>query len=457
MESKTPSILEGTPRWKPQEAAASVVDDLLQEFLKHSSNINQFSQTLLRQTGTRLGDWVDHFALPYQDALDSRLERAGFQGEDGQGQRVFRHQEGLFPAVRLMATSTSRLAIHVDRVSDFLEAAGLDARTPIDGQPLGAYRQACAWSDGSYQMWVIERHGVTDFQPRNVAPPVALALANCQELFSRRQRRFEDPAEGFEHARRLIEQATAELGVDRACDLFFFAERAYWMRRNHAAQVQYARQQSLGLGWGNHDHHTYRSSRQQFANLISVLELLGFHLRERFYAGREAGWGAQVLEQPQTGVVIFADVDLAADEITGDFSHQGLPERDQLGTVGLWCALHGEAFLEAGMHHLECQFDFHAAVDQLGAQGISSMKPFTDFPYLKQCFTAGELWEVEPARVEVLRRRGAITAEQAERFLADGAMGSHLEILERNQGFQGFNQTGINEIITGTDPRRSTQ
>jgi hypothetical protein len=29
-----------------------------------------------------------------------------------------------------------------------------------------------------------------------------------------------------------------------------------------------------------------------------------------------------------------------------------------------------------------------------------------------------------------------------------------MEILERNDGYKGFNQTGISEIITRTDPRR---
>ena len=46
-----------------------------------------------------------------------------------------------------------------------------------------------------------------------------------------------------------------------------------------------------------------------------------------------------------------------------------------------------------------------------------------------------------------------ITPEQAERFRRDGAVGSHLEVLERNDGYRGFNQTGINEIILKTDPR----
>ncbi len=65
-------------------------------------------------------------------------------------------------------------------------------------------------------------------------------------------------------------------------------------------------------------------------------------------------------------IVIFADVDLAPEELLADFSHEGLAARPKLGTVGLWCALHGEAFLQAGMHHLECQFDFDALKAQNG-------------------------------------------------------------------------------------------
>ena len=34
------------------------------------------------------------------------------------------------------------------------------------------------------------------------------------------------------------------------------------------------------------------------------------------------------------------------------------------------------------------------------------------------------------------------------------SLGSHLEILERNDGFKGFNQTGVSEIILKTDPRK---
>jgi hypothetical protein len=82
------------------------------------------------------------------------------------------------------------------------------------------------------------------------------------------------------------------------------------------------------------------------------------------------------------------------------------------------------------------------------------MKPFTDLPYLRQAFTAGEIWPVESRRIERLLAAGRITAEQAEKFRREGALGSHLEVLQRDDGYKGFNQTGISDIITRTDPRR---
>ena len=64
------------------------------------------------------------------------------------------------------------------------------------------------------------------------------------------------------------------------------------------------------------------------------------------------------------------------------------------------------------------------------------------------------MWPVDPRRIERLLRARPHHAEQADRFRREGALGSHLEILERNDGYKGFNQTGISEIITRTDPRR---
>jgi len=241
---------------------------------------------------------------------------------------------------------------------------------------------------------------------------------------------------------------------DVACELFFAEERVYWEFRNRAARVQKRRQDLLGLGWGNHDHHTFRCSRRFFADAVQFFVRLGLEKRERFYAGDEAGWGAQVMEAPAVGIVVFADVDLLPGEIDIDFASHRLPEMTELRTVGLWCGLHGDSFLQSGMHHLEARFDFARLREQLAGEGVATMKPFSDFDFLKQAFTEGERWPVRPERVESLLRRGLITPAQAEGFRRDGAIGSHLENLQRRGGFKGFNQKAVSAIIAATDPRK---
>ncbi|MEO6434298.1 MAG: hypothetical protein ABIP55_00855, partial [Tepidisphaeraceae bacterium] len=338
-------------------------------------------------------------------------------------------------------------------VADFATTHGSQAA--IEGEPLGVFRKLIVSESPQARLSVIERHGYRRFTAPKFDAEKALARMQHLEAFRARKRDFDADADGFDHASNLIDTSIEVLGVDMTCDLFFAAEREYWQRRNHAARVQKARQDRLGLGWANHDHHTYRSSRRTFAPLVALWEKLGLHCRERFYAGREAGWGAQVMEQPVTGIITFNDVDLTPDELMGDFSHDGLDERDRLGTVGLWCGLHGDSFLQAGMHHLEAQFDFESLRKQLEEEGnVKTMKPFTDFPYLRQAFTEGERWKVPPKRIDKLRQSGLITDEQAQQFRDQGAIGSHLENLERNDGFKGFNQTGVSEIISATDPRK---
>jgi hypothetical protein len=251
----------------------------------------------------------------------------------------------------------------------------------------------------------------------------------------------------------LAQSLVGAVGTDTAAWVAFAAERVYWQQRNRAGQVQKERQDGLGLGWANHDHHTFRSSRSAFPLLIRTLETFGFQPRERFYAGAEAGWGAQVMEQPVCRFAVFADVDLAPDEVEGDFAHRVLPSRRELGTVGLWCALHGESMLEAGLHHLAARLDFDRAASGLDAWGIQMMRPFSDFPYLRQAFTRGERWAVARSRLDRLVASGHLDRGHVERFAEDGAVGSHLENIQRGEGFKGFNQQTVSDIIRRTDPR----
>ena len=447
--------------WEIQPRAARWVTRAIDALAARNPVIDKLADQLRDVTGTRLVDWVDHLALCDTDSPDliGELAGVGYNADRQAGQNVWRHTLGMFPPVIVNGGRTG-IALRCDSVDAALralpQALGLP---PVDaGQVIGPrggmVRHVVLDGRADAELWLVERHGHDQFGSITNSPQQIAAAARHLDAFRQRQRSFPELEAGFAKTGKLFNAAAADVGVDWACDLFFTAEREYWLRRNRAGAIQYERQNRLGLGWANHDHHTYRSSRAAFPRLITMLELMGFHCRERFYAGREAGWGAQVIEQPQARITIFADVDLSPEEVAGDFAHRPLPEREQLGTVGLWCALHGEAFLEAGMHHLECQFDFDAARTQLAAAGVESMAPFTNFPYLRQAFTKGEIWPVDPERIERLLQQRRITPEQGDRFRREGALGSHLEILERNDGYKGFNQTGISEIITRTDPRR---
>ncbi|MBX3441181.1 MAG: hypothetical protein KF774_02150 [Planctomyces sp.] len=438
--------------WAPQPEAGRVIARLVEECCGVSPWLRRLRQRLLDDTGTRLVDWIERLVLPEDDSLAEELDRAGFRDSDSRG--LWRHERGMFPAVELRATSVRRADVRVDCVADCLHAFGITEVEAL-GAPCAAVREARLSAEDGVETWCVERHGCPVGTPdSDILSVNAADLQHHSERLRLRRRRFEQLSTGFADVRRTLADAEGALGLPWAVDLFFRGEREYWQSRNRAARVQKARQDQLGLGWGNHDHHTYRSSRPAFRDLMALFRGMGFVFRERFYAGREAGWGAQVLEHPPTGVVVFADVDLSAAEVVDNFALEPLAPRDELGTIGLWCRLHGEALFEAGMHHLECQFDFDAACRQLTEAGIGVMKPFTDLPSLRQAFTRGETWAIADERLESLASSGAVSAEQLARFRSEGAVGSHLEILERNDGYKGFNQAGINEILRDTDPRK---
>jgi len=431
-------------QWKPCPEGQGLINELIAVFFQRSPRLSDLRLAMQSETGTRFFDWIDYLQLPVDKTLAGRLQRVGFVEADG----VWENHGALFPRIR--KHKEHRLVLKVERVADFVACQNL--QSAIDGMPHGQFRMAHVWDE----LWVVERHGFRGFNPPEVSHQLAIESQQLLERFRTRKRDFSgDDDLAFENTNQLLDEAIRLIGRDWTCDLFFAAERDYWMRRNRAGRVQKARQDSLGLGWANHDHHTYRCRRKTFHRVIAVFEKLGFTCRERFYAGAQAGWGAQIVEHANTGITIFADVDMSAEEVTGDFAHLGFEEKKGLGTVGLWCELHGESFLEAGMHHLEAQFDFDGLRDQMLAEsGIGMMKPFTDFSYLRQQFTVGERWKVKEARLQRLLSSGDITPAQAEIFRKDGAVGSHLENLERNDGFKGFNQTGISDIIARTDARK---
>lgn len=443
--------------WPLCYEAERLVLDYLDALTARNSFAARLAARLPDETGTLLLDWVDHLVLP--ETAGAKLRAVGFTDDpfgeiSGSGHALW-HPEALLPRVLLIPGGSpdapGGLALRVESISDFMASHGV-TEEPI-GHPLSRFRRVLASMESSTRFLAIERRGYRGYVDRQRAPGATEAILLAQELWQTRPRTFANDADGWRATHALLDRVVGMVGRDLACHLVFAGERAYWQRRNRAARVQKARQDALGLGWANHDHHTFRSSREHFVDLMRALEKLGFERRERYYAGAQAGWGAQVLEQPIEGIVAFCDVDLAPEETEIDFSRQPLLASKKLGTIGLWVGLHGESFLDAGMHHLECRFDYQLLREQLSGEGVNTMKPFSDFPFLKQAFTEGEHWSVRRERAERLRQQGLIDEKQFQQFVNDGAIGSHLENLQRKGGFKGFNQKSVSAIIEATDPR----
>lgn len=453
LENGKASEAETNFEWPLCYDAENFILSRIDAFTQQNSFARSLATRMRDETGTLLLDWTDYLLLP---AADEEAVRATGYTDDPladapDGQKQLWHPEAMLPRVLIAPTNAKyplALGIRPEHVSDF---AGVhNVASEIEGAPLSRFRRMLISDENGARFEAIERRAYRGYMPADVDVKAYLA---ARGLWQTRRRLWDDDVAGMKHGLECITQMVALVGQGVACHLVFEEERRYWQKRNRAAIEQKRRQDSLGLGWANHDHHTFRSSRECFVDLIKAWELLGFHRRERYYAGAQAGWGAQIVEQPVEGIIIFNDVDLNPDEVEVDFSRMPLPAQPKLGTIGLWCGLHGESFLEAGMHHLECRFDFILLRDQLAAEGVNTMKPFSDFPFLKQAFTEGERWTVRRARAEKLLAGGSLTQEQFQEFTANGAIGSHLENLQRHGGFKGFNQHAVSIIIAETDPR----
>jgi len=443
--------------WPLAYEAEALLSTHINAFLAKNTFAARLAARMHAETGTEFFEWTDHFVVSQNH--EAAFRAAGFVTEVtdvATFHTVLAHPHAMLPRVIVSlkadpSAAPISLAVRPEFLADFMARHGLTG-SPV-GAPCARYRIIDVAAENGARLQAVERLGYRGFIVNEPRPGFADAVLKVRELWRTRKRDFAHDDEGEQHAFAVQQKCLDLVGVDVACELFFAEERDFWMLRNRAGRVQKLRQDRLGLGWANHDHHTFRCSRRHFPGLVRFLMNLGLEKRERFYAGAEAGWGAQVMETATVGIVVFADVDLQPDEVDRDYAAERLPEVAKVGTVGLWCGLHGDSFLQAGMHHLEARFNHPLLKEQLAAEGIVTMKPFSDFPFLKQAFTEGERWTVNPARVEVLRQKGLITNAQADGFIKDGAIGSHLENLERKGGFKGFNQKAVSAIISAVDPR----
>jgi hypothetical protein len=418
-------------------------------FLDRYPGVERLARRIERRTSAQFGDWIDHLVIPEGRVETDDLLGLGYREQKGvpAGEaRVFSHPWAALVPVLLTEGRRAELALSPEDLGEFSAALHLTAE--IEGEPYAPLRKMVVGTADGLCVSAVERRGSAGF----IFEETADEYEGVLRLLASRPRRFASDARGIETLGTLVAEALDLLSAPRLADAFFRCERRYWESGNAAGRMQKQRQDAFGLGWGNHDHHTFRSSREHFGSLIRIFELMGFSPRERFHAGAQAGWGAQVLEQSDAGLVVFADVDLSEDERDADFATAGLSPRRNPGTVGLWVALHGESILQAGMHHLAARLRFDTAQNDLPALGIGMMEAFSYFPFLKQAFSEAELWKVESERAAGLVERAILSSRQAMEFVGTGALGSHLENIQRDQGFRGFNQNSVSVIIRATDP-----
>ncbi len=440
--------------WERQEAAEQLFLDRIDTFKQANRAIAEFEKKLLSRTSTQLLDWVDHLILPSDDDLLEAIDNLGFERQPDSRHQAYYHPGALLPRIDIVSAGSKELpgiALRVEKIADFLQANNI--HSAIEGNPFSKYRRALISSQNNISFHVVARRGTRGFEP---SPAGALYLEDyfdAMEMWKNIPRAIEDEELALSHILKTAEEMVDILGQDLAAHVVCRCERDYWMTRNYAGRMQKSRQDVFGLGWANHDHHTFRSSRRNFGKLIELFTMLGFEKRERFYAGDEAGWGAQVMENMTTGLALFLDVDLDPHEIDLDFSNVNLEEREQPGTIGLWCSMHGDSILKAGMHHLAGRFEFENLRSDIAGFGVEFMAPFSDFSYLKQAFSTPEIWPVEQKKIAALRSAGQITDKQADKFLTNGAVGSHLENIQRREGYKGFNKNNVSAIIKDTDPR----
>jgi len=442
-------------QWKCEPQAENLILAILKECSRCNPFLMHLDSDLHKHTSTRLFDWIDHVVVGSSKQMDKDLHSGGFVAENAApSYRVFFHPGAQLPRVVVKDHDQSvvGVAISVESIADFLMVRGMTAS--IEGAPLSGYRKARVSIENEVSVWVIERRGTLTMEPTYPVEDYQKTYLAAVEKWQVRPKTADNDVEEMTRTLLVAQEIVNSVSEDLAAWIVLECERKYWQARNSAGAIQKNRQDRLGMGWANHDHHTFRSSRSTFFLLVRLFESLGFHCRERYYTGKEAGWGAQIMENSRAKLILFLDVDLSADEIAVDFAHQPLPDLDHLGTIGLWTALHGDSILKGGMHHLEAQFMFEELTRDLKKHGQGVMAPFSDFPYLKQAFTEGEVWAVDPVRVNKLAAGGKITKEQADKFLAYGAVGSHLENLQRREGYKGFNQKNVSVIIKKTDPRK---
>src|SRR5439155_19972851 len=147
-----------------------------------------------------LFDWIDYLVFPERE--ESALRKAGFVedpfGETAGSESTLHHPEAMLPRVlvgRKNADLTATVAIHPERLCDFMAAHGLSGEP--EGEPLSRFRRLLvAESDGT-RFEAVERRGYRGFVPAQPRPGQAEELLKARELCHAGRRVVAEDSEGY--------------------------------------------------------------------------------------------------------------------------------------------------------------------------------------------------------------------------------------------------------------------
>src|SRR6267142_2005696 len=260
--------------WPLANDAEALLRRYVATFLAQNSFARQLADRMRDETGTDFFEWVDHLIVSPSEK--NALLDAGFvldnEAESPDGESVYENPRATLPRVMLRPgekQNPSIIALRPEFVADLIPAHNLSA--DIEGEPFSRYRRAIISEENGTRVEAVERHAYRGFVPVPLDFNQLRAIIKAKELWQTRRRLFPNDTDGFDIANKILDQSLELVGRDLSCEFFFASERAYWESRNRAAQIQKRRQDQLGLGWGNHDHHTFRCSREHFVDLIQFL------------------------------------------------------------------------------------------------------------------------------------------------------------------------------------------
>jgi len=376
-------------RWGRHPEGEILVTELLDLCRRAIPPFKTLAEEIASRTGTRILDWIDHFVLADGAALRQRLAKLGFEPDaaaDAGGSWI--HPGAIFP--RLLLTGPADMGAGRFARSRWASSAwrfpggvahqrpdrGHGALTVAPGPDLERRRPGDV--RGGAARVLRDRAGGADRRSDGRPAARLRALESPAARIGRCAPRKRGVPAAMERTHALARSLAEELGADEAAWIAFSASATSGSRATAPA----ARSGPARMLWASAGPITTTTPSAARASLpdspANAADLRVPHARA-LPCGAEAGWGAQVLEQPACRLR-SSPMWISRGRGAGRFPPGRVGGRDELGTVGLWCALHGESLLEAGLHHLAVRSDFPALTRGWPASGWRCCRPSASSP-----------------------------------------------------------------------------